>query len=63
MNYKPEYFSFSMQKKKEEEVHLRYELKKLKQLSRDFIKVDSGPTRPVVADAENPCEEVGFITL
>ncbi|KAL6065123.1 hypothetical protein STEG23_031969 [Scotinomys teguina] len=43
-------------KKKKEEVHLWYELKNFKQLSRDFIKVDSGPTRPVVTDAENPCD-------
>ncbi|KAL6089549.1 hypothetical protein STEG23_000430, partial [Scotinomys teguina] len=42
--------------KKKEEVHLWYELKNFKQLSRDFIKVDSGPTRPVVTDAENPCD-------
>lgn len=62
--YKPKYFSFSLQKKEEkvaQNVALWYKLKKLKKkLSRYFIKVDSGPIRPVVTDAENHC--VGFTT-
>lgn len=63
MNYKPKYFSFSLQKKEEEvaqNVAFRYKLKTLKKLSRYFIKVDSGPIRPVVTDAENHC--VDFTT-